>query len=381
MFRSLYLRMRITHMFSMVVLVCNAYFYTDNLIGQIVQYVLVAGLLLHDLDEKIWGVNLTRVITNELESMTLNSRFDTNTSFGLENGKILALIDEFKDKIKNIVSIIEQTMKNNSRNIKGLESISGYLQVCSSDMSKVVESTNSQTQSIESLLNHFLEQISQSKSSSEAMQSIIKDISALLNHIQSLIQGIFTQNTQLVECFESLESNTNSIENIVAAVRDIAEQTHLLALNAAIEAARAGEHGRGFAVVADEIGKLASSTQSSLAQINDNVKAMTKSVDLSKISLDKSKKSVSNLLSKNEDTNTKISSFESIFEKSFANIQSLAQSSNEVRQKLDIIIADIFKIVEFSANNLNNSQNISSICVEIKKDFNELEKEISSLAS
>ena len=108
---------------------------------------------------------------------------------------------------------------------------------------------------------------------------------------------------------------------------------------------------------------------------------MTKSVDLSKISLDKSKKSVSNLLSKNEDTNTKISSFESIFEKSFANIQSLAQSSNEVRQKLDIIIADIFKIVEFSANNLNNSQNISSICVEIKKDFNELEKEISSLAS
>ncbi len=381
MFRSLYLRMRITHIFSMVVLVCNAYFYTDNLIGQIVQYVLVAGLLLHDLDEKIWGVNLTRVITNELESMTLNSRFDTNTSFGLENGKILALIDEFKDKIKNIVSIIEQTMKNNSRNIKGLESISGYLQVCSSDMSKVVESTNSQTQSIESLLNHFLEQISQSKSSSEAMQSIIKDISALLNHIQSLIQGIFTQNTQLVECFESLESNTNSIENIVAAVRDIAEQTHLLALNAAIEAARAGEHGRGFAVVADEIGKLASSTQSSLAQINDNVKAMTKSVDLSKISLDKSKKSVSNLLSKNEDTNTKISSFESIFEKSFANIQSLAQSSNEVRQKLDIIIADIFKIVEFSANNLNNSQNISSICVEIKKDFNELEKEISSLAS
>jgi len=381
MFRSLYLRMRITHIFGMVVLVCNAYFYTDNLIGQIVQYVLAAGLLLHDLDEKIWGVNLTRVITNDLESMTLNSRFDTNTSFGLENGKILALIDEFKDKIKNIVSIIEQTMKNNSRNIKGLESISGYLQVCSSDMSKIVESTNSQTQSIESLLNHFLEQISQSKSSSEAMQSIIKDISALLNHIQSLIQGIFTQNTQLVECFESLESNTNSIENIVAAVRDIAEQTHLLALNAAIEAARAGEHGRGFAVVADEIGKLASSTQSSLAQINDNVKAMTKSVDLSKISLDKSKKSVSNLLSKNEDTNTKISSFESIFEKSFANIQSLAQSSNEVRQKLDIIIADIFKIVEFSANNLNNSQNISSICVEIKKDFNELEKEISSLAS
>lgn len=381
MFRSLYLRMRITHILGILALVFNAYFYTDNLTGQIVQYSLAAALLLHDLDEKIWGVNLTRVITRELESMTLGSKLDINTSFSLENGKILALIDKFKDKIKNIAAIIAQKTKSNSRNIKGLESISSFLQTCSSDMSKVVSSTNSQTHSIESLLSHFLEQIAQNKSSSEAMQSIMRDISALLTHIQSLIQGIFTQNTQLVECFESLENNTNSIENIVAAVRDIAEQTHLLALNAAIEAARAGEHGRGFAVVADEIGKLANSTQSSLAQINDNVKAMTKSVDLSKLSLDKSSKSVANLLAKNEDTNAKISSFESIFEQNFTNILNLAQSSNAVRKKLAIIIEDVSQIVEFSASNLNNSQNISSISGEIKKDFSELEKEISSLAS
>ena len=95
-----------------------------------------------------------------------------------------------------------------------------------------------------------------------------------VQHVAAKILAVSEKLQRFNHTVDELSQRSESVKQIAALIREIADQTNLLALNAAIEAARAGEAGRGFAVVADEVRKLAERVNQATQEIVGNINGM-----------------------------------------------------------------------------------------------------------
>lgn len=71
---SLFLRMRLVHWVGIALLIVNAFVFTDNLISQIVQLIIAVVIIVHDLDEKINGVDVAKKSSKASQIFNLENR-------------------------------------------------------------------------------------------------------------------------------------------------------------------------------------------------------------------------------------------------------------------------------------------------------------------
>lgn len=379
--QSLFLRMRFIHWLGAAALFVNALLFSEQLFSQLVQFCVVILLVIHDLDEKYWGVDALHKVTlymQTFEKKDLSEACTVNSKYNSEIGRVLGAINSFRLNVKNALQDI-QTQANTA------EEVAQSLSCTTEDITQRIQA---QDRSAQRIADHFdllgpQSQALQVKAEETRQQvyltrdGLLQSDTAMRNTTE-IISSYIRSSETLGDTFNALAEQASSITQVVSVINNLADQTNLLALNAAIEAARAGDHGRGFAVVADEVRQLAFSTQGSLNQINQIISDMSLAVERSEQQITQQSENLSSLSQHATTTQQQISA-------ACENINAILELIGQEDTQSDVDIGQIHQLVSEVAHEITTLKALSNSnakdCSELQHQGSRLSQVTVSIAS
>ena len=197
-----------------------------------------------------------------------------------ELSEMAGYIDVFIHKAHGTVAHSLETANETAESSRALSGISRDLAANVASQCQLAENSSRLMTDVVANLDVTEEMSITTTETLEATEKLLAAFVATLNSVGTIVITEGGNQSRLAEQMKALSLDAQGINDVLGMLAEIASQTNLLALNASIEAAHAKESGKGFAVVADEIRKLAAKTQSSLTEINANVKAVVDGIEV-----------------------------------------------------------------------------------------------------
>ncbi|GAB7535886.1 methyl-accepting chemotaxis protein [Burkholderia sp. 3C] len=210
-----------------------------------------------------------------------------NLRRGDEFGMIETGFNRMADELTTLVSQAQKSSLQVTTSVAEIAATSREQQATANETAATTTEIGATSREIFATSRDLLHTMNEVSSVAEQSASLAGMSQAGLTQMGETMRSVMDAAGSVNAKLAILNEKALNINQVVATITKVADQTNLLSLNAAIEAEKAGEYGRGFAVVATEIRRLADQTAVATYDIEQTVKEIQSAVSAGVMGMDK----------------------------------------------------------------------------------------------
>ena len=182
---------------------------------------------------------------------------------------VVTKVSENTEALDQAVETVDLMSENSASGAKTISVAVSEVTLGNQSLAQHVERVSGETLAIEKGIDEINQNVQALVTNATGIKQVNMDTASYMDKVMESSGKSVDVVAQINVQIEETNKAVSKIDQAVAMITSIANQTNLLSLNASIEAARAGEAGRGFAVVADEIRELADQSKNSAEEIQN----------------------------------------------------------------------------------------------------------------